>query len=112
MRVSGGYGAVGPHDGPEPEPEPLAPAAHAQAPHAPAAHAAAAAPPAGPSALHSLPAPDRPGPVLGATTLHVGAASVQAIAFDASSPGNSFGAKGREATAVSVYVNGRYHSTE
>ena len=117
MRVSGGYGAVNPHDGAgEPEHDHAATAATTGAPAA-SAHAAATARAAtvastGPSALHALPAPGKPGPVLGATSFHVGAAGVQSLAFDASSPGNSFGAKDREATAVSVYVNGRYHSTE
>jgi len=113
MRISGSNPAVGPH---EPENDPAAHATPAAAaapkPHASAGFPAPPTPANAPSALHKLAAPSKPGTLLGGATLHVGSTGVQTVKFDASSPGNSFGASGKESTAVSVYVNGKYHSSE
>jgi hypothetical protein len=56
--------------------------------------------------------PHEPGPVLGKATAHLEQAGPVALRFDATAPGADFAAKGREATAVSIYVDGRYHSSE
>src|SRR5688572_2468734 len=56
--------------------------------------------------------PGKPGPVLGSATARLDKPGVVSIAFEATAPGADFAAKNRESTAVSIYVDGKYHASE
>lgn len=54
----------------------------------------------------------KPGPVLASTTANASGTAPVTLRFQAAASGADFGKAGQESTAVSIFVDGKYHSTQ